>query len=230
MFRKAKLSIVAIVLLFTASQAHAALDKYFTTSGHILPGEEWNNVFIHNDGTIVDMLGGNVDGIAPYDTSMINVIGGSINTLDALEFSVANISGGYVGVASAWDHAVVNFFDDASAGTIGARDFGTLNMIGGTADNVGAGDSGTLDLYGGIINRHLGASREAVINVYGYGFNYDPTAGNFDGGQLTGFWLDDTSFTIDLYGTETYSHINLIPEPTSLILLGLGSLVLIRKR
>lgn len=224
-----KLITILAVVLLVENSLYAIPDKIFTSSGHILPGEEYSNVSIYNDGTIVNMIGGNVDGIATYDASMVNVTGGSVNTLDALEFSIANIIGGSVG-ASAWDHAVVNFFDDASAGTIGARDFGTLNMIGGTADRLGAGDSGTLNLYGGTINESLGASREAVINIYGYGFNYDPNAGSRDGGQLTGFWLDYTPFTIDLYGIETYSHINLIPEPGSLILLSFGSLIIKRRR
>jgi hypothetical protein len=219
----------AAIMTCVCAQTMGA-DKTFYSSGQILPGEEWNNVYIYNDYTIVDMLGGIVDSIGTYDTSTVNVIDGSVNTLDALEFSIANISGGYVRGASAWDHAFVNFFDNASAVTIGAGDYGMLNMIGGTADNVGANESGTINLYGGIINRHLGASGESVLNVYGYGFVYDPTTGSFDGGQLTGFWLEGTPFTIDLYGTETYSHINLIPEPTTLLLFGFGFLALRRKR
>jgi hypothetical protein len=227
---KTKLSIILTILLFTATHLHAVpVDKIFTSSGQILPGEEWGNVYIYNNDTIVDMLGGFVDSMATFNASTLNVTGGTVSTLDTLEFSIANISGGYVHGASALDHAVVNFSDNANAVTIGAIGFGTLNMIGGTADNVGANESGTLNLYGGIIEDSLGASRSAVINIYGYGFNYDPTAGSFDGGQLTGFWLDGTPFTTDLYGTETYSHINFIPEPMTFLLFAIGGLLL-RKR
>ena len=223
--------IIPAIILFMACQLYAVPeDKIFTSSGQILPGEEWGNVYIYNDDTIADMLGGLVDGIGTYDASMVNVIDGSVNTLEGHEFSTANISGGYVYGAHALDHSVVNFSGDASSVTIGAGDFGTLNMTGGIADNVGASYSGTLNLYGGIIEDSLGASREAVINVYGYGFVYDPTAGSFDAGQLTGFWLDDTPFTIDLYGVETYSHINLVPEPATVLLVSLGSLMLRRYR
>lgn len=219
-----------LIMLVVPCQLQAYPDKDFYSSGEINDGDYWNNVFIYNDDTIVDMLGGDVDSIGTYDSSTVNVTGGQVNTLDALEFSSANISGGFVYGASAWDHAIVNFFGNASAGTIGSGDFGTLNMIGGTADIVGANYSGTLNLYGGIVNDSLGASGESTVNLYGYSFYYDPTAGSFDGGQLTGFWLDDTPFTIDLYGAGTYSHINLVPEPSTLLLFGLGILGLRRKR
>ncbi len=103
-------------------------------------------------------------------------------------------------------------------------------MMGGTAEYLGAIDSGTVNIYGGLITESLGAWNDAVVNIYGYDFNYDPMGGSRDGGQLTGFWLDSTAFIIDLYGTDTYSHINLIPEPCSLLLLALGCLFLKRKK
>ena len=60
--------IVPAVILFTAPQLQAVTEnKTFTSSGQILPGEEWNNVYIYNDDTVVDMLGGGADGIGTYD-------------------------------------------------------------------------------------------------------------------------------------------------------------------
>jgi hypothetical protein len=226
-----QLLIIVAVILFTASGLYAGpTDKIFTSSGQILTGEEWANVFVYNDTTVVDMNGGLVDSIGTYNASMVNVTGGLVSTLDAHELSIANISGGYVYGAHAGDHAVVNFSGDAIAVRLGAgSDFGTVNMSGGFTQYVGAGDSGTINLYGGVITKSLGAVDSAIVNIYSYG-NYDPTAGNYDGGQLIGSWLDDTPFTIDLNGSETFSHINLIPEPGSLILLATGSMFLKRKR
>ncbi|MHC4705729.1 MAG: hypothetical protein ACYS8I_01410, partial [Planctomycetota bacterium] len=59
----------AVIVPLTSGQAHALLDKTFTSSGQILPGEEWNSVHIYNDDTVVDMLGGFVEGMATYDAS-----------------------------------------------------------------------------------------------------------------------------------------------------------------
>jgi hypothetical protein len=202
-------SFIALILLCTISTVNAVEDRIFTTSGQILDGEEWGNVYIYNDDTIVDMLGGLVDGIATYDASTLNITDGSVSTLDALEFSTANVSGGSVYSVSAWDYTTVNLSGDGSITSLGARVSGTINMMGGIAEYLGAIDSGTINIYGGLITESLGAWNNTVVNIYGYDFNYDPTGGSLDGGQLTGFWPDSTVFIIDLYGTETYSHINL---------------------
>ncbi len=54
--------LVFVILLLSAPLAQALpVDKDFTSSGQILPGEEWNNVSIYNDATIVDMLGLNLN-------------------------------------------------------------------------------------------------------------------------------------------------------------------------
>ena len=220
----------AVILFFTASELTAVEDKIFTSSGQILDGEVWNNVSIYNDDTIVDMLGGDVDGIGTYDASTVNVTGGHVMTLSALEFSTANISYGFVYGLIASDHSIVNLFGNADLFAPLVRNFGTLNMTGGTVDHLGAIDSGIINLYGGIISDRLISSDSSVVNIYGYDLLKTNTGGKYDYGQVSGFWADGTSFTIDLNGFETYSHINLIPEPYSLILLGLGGLILRRRR
>jgi len=226
-----KILIILAVVLFAGNGLYAVpVDKIFTSSGQILPGEEWENVFIYNDGTIVNMIGGDVDGIATYDASMVNVTGGHVNTLDSLEFSIANISGGYVYGASAWSHAIINFSGNASAVNIGARDYGTLNMIGGTTNYIGAIDSGILNLHGGLVTDSLGVQDFSIVNIYGYDLVKTSIGGRYGYGRVYGFWLDDTPFTIDLNSSDTYSRINLIPEPSSLIFLTFGSLILKRRR
>lgn len=228
---KTKLSIIVAVILFAGNGLYAVpTDKIFTSSGHILPGEEWANVFIYNDGTLVNMLGGDVDSIGTYDASMVNVTGGSVSTLDALEFSIANITGGYAYSVFTRYNSTVNFSGNANSVSLGVVDSGIVNMAGGTTTYLRAGNISSINLYGGIVSEYLNAWDSATVNIYGYGFNYDPSAGSWDGGQLTGFWLDDTPFTIDLYDAQTYNHINLIPEPATVLLMSLGSLILRRRR
>ncbi|GAI94755.1 unnamed protein product, partial [marine sediment metagenome] len=172
-------------------------------------GEEWYNVFIYNDDTVVDMLGGYVAEMGSYDASTVNVTAGHVSRLDAWEFSTANVSGGEVGALWACDSGTVKVFPNATLFRLDASGSGTAYMSGGTTEYVGAGDSGVINLYGGAITDWLCAQDSSTINIYGYGFTYDPLAGSRDGGRLSGFWLDSTAFIIDLYGTETYSHINL---------------------
>jgi len=224
------LAMMSVVILWTAVPVYAEGAKTFTSSGQILPDERWSNVRIYNDDTVVDMLGGHVDKMATYDYSILNVIDGDISTLNAHEFSTANVSGGYVCGLDACGNSTVGFSDAAAALSLVACDSGTVNMTNGTTEYLRAGDSGIINLYGGLVTNCLDAWDSATINTYGYGFNYDPIAGSWDGGQLRGFWLDDTRFTIDLYGIETYSHINLIPEPSTLLFFALGFVALRRKR
>ncbi len=223
--------IIWMAVLVWVCPAQGVLDeKTFTSSGQILPGEEWNSVYVYNDDTVVDMLGGFVEGLGSYDASTVNVTGGSINGLNAHELSTANVSGGSHGTLEAWDSATVKVFPGATLFRLNGSGYGTGYMTGGTTEYVGAGDSSVINLYGGVISDWLAAGGSSTINIYGYSFAYDPMGGTRDGGQLTGFWLDDTPFTIDFYGTQTYSHINLIPEPSTLLLLGLGAVFLRRKR
>lgn len=222
---------IVLAVVFATVKVYALEDKIFTSSGQILPGEEWENVYIYNDDTIVDMLGGTVlDYIATYDSSNLNVTGGDVMGIYAFDNSVATVSGGGLWGIHALDYATVNFSGNAETKGLGAESFGTVNMIGGIVEHIGASESGKVNLYGGTVTDFLGASDFAIVNIYGYDFTYDPMGGDLDGGQLTGFWLDSTPFTIDLYGVETYSHINLIPEPGSLILFLIGSLFLRRRR
>jgi hypothetical protein len=232
MVTKKILTILAVVL-FSGSGLYAVPvgHKDFYSSGHILPGEEWTTVDIYNDNTIVNMLGGFVDQMQTFDSSMVNIAGGQIYSLYTRESSAANIFGGSVGGVMTWDHATTNLYEGGTVFSLGARgQSGVVNMTGGNVEYLGAIESGILNLYGGLVTNSLGAWDFSVVNIYGYGFDYDPYAGSKDGGQLTGFWLDDTAFSIDLYGLGTYSHINLIPEPSSLILFALGALLIKRKR
>lgn len=227
MFRKKLLKILAVVL-FAGNGLYAVPNKIFTSSGYIFPGEVWNTVSIYNDDTVVTMLGGMSDFISTYDRSTLNAIYGQAG-VGAFDYSVINIYGGTHWEVFASGHGTVNFSSDSVSEGLGASGFGTANMFGGAVEHVGVNDSGTVNLYGGIITDFLGASRLSTVNIYGYGFNYDPLGGAYDGGRVTGFWFDNTSFSIDLYGGETYSHINLIPEPTTFVLLVIGGMLL-RKR
>ncbi|MHC4499398.1 MAG: PEP-CTERM sorting domain-containing protein [Planctomycetota bacterium] len=222
--------IITVVVACAASEVLAVGDKAFTSSGQILAGEEWDSVSIYNDDTVVDMLGGTVDSIGTYDASTLKVFAGYVSTLDALEYSTVNISAGFVYGLVVSNQAVASFSDAADLFAPRARHFGTINMTGGTVDHLGAIDSGTINLYGGIIADYLVALDSAAVNIYGHDLLKTASGGAYGYGQASGFWLNDTTFTIDLNDAETYDHINLIPEPSSLALLALGSLLLRRRR
>jgi hypothetical protein len=177
------------------------------------------------------MLGGFVDQMQTNDSSMLNVAGGKIYTIYTRDYSSANIFGGNVSSVMTWDYATTNLYDGGTVFSLGARgQSGVVNMTGGTTEYLRAGESGIINLYGGVVTNFLDAWDFAIVNIYGYGFDYDPYTGKWIGGQLRGFWFDNIAFSIDLYDAHTYEHINLIPEPASLMLFSLGVLLIRRNR
>lgn len=89
-------------------------------------------------------------------------------------------------------------------------------------------DNSIVNIHGGTLNYYLWAAENSVINLYAYDVTYHPTGGDYDPQWewIEGRYLDDDSyFSFDL-GQDTFSHITVVPEPTTLLLLALGALFL----
>lgn len=240
---------IGIAVLIISGFTTAAENRYFYESGKIVAGEEWLNVYVYNDSSVVDMTGGIVNiNMESYDASILNISGGNITETVVHDSSILNFSNGYFvqlwsvneGTANilggdlinmgTYDTARINLYSGNTSGIAWINGESVFSMYDGTIDRIGVNDASIVNLRGGQITSWLGGGSDSVINIYGHDLIYDPIGGAFDGGQLRGFYLDNTEFTIDLYDIETYSHINLIPEPSSLLLLCFGSLILRRKR
>jgi hypothetical protein len=79
----------------------------------------------------------------------------------------------------------------------------------------------TINLFGGSITDCIKFGN--IINVFGYDLAKTDTGGTYGHGQITGFWQDGLQFTIDLYADDSYSRLNLIPEPASFGMIILGA-------
>jgi len=153
------------------------------------------------------------------DSSAVNVLGGSIGHLNARDNSIVTLSSGQIG------------FD------LFARDSSMVTVSGGAiGDNLHAQNSAIITVSGGSIGERIIATGGGKITFKGRDFaiNGQPVnfgtfdTGNYDWveGWLTGILENgsilDNEFRIELDN----SSITLVPEPSTLLLLGLGGLML----
>ena len=225
MKRRIKISAVLTMVLAMSVCTFGAENKVFTESGEILEGEVWNMVDIFGDDTIVDMFGGSADYISTFDSSTFNMTAGNTE-VGAFDTSTVNLFGGNLSGAIAWDNAEVNLFDCDYSRDLSVDGSGIANMRGGNVEYLSAGGAGILNLFGGSVIDSLGAWESSLVNVHGYDLAKTTIGGLYGYGQVSGFWMDNTPFTIDFYNAQTNSHVNLIPEPGTLILLGFGVIIM----
>jgi len=168
-----------------------------------------------------------------YDFSELNVIDGYAYATLSMDSSAVNIRGGEV----MYPHSHNSSTTTVSGGecySIIAHDSSAVNLTGGDVTYLAAFNSSTVDLTGGTLT-NLSGYDSSVINIYGSDFFVSNTGGNRGNGYITGNWLNGTPFNISIYnnpayGDNTISHINLVPEPATLLLLGIGGFMLRRKR
>lgn len=112
-------------------------------------------------------------------------------------------------------------------GTLGSSRF---SMFGGTMDILLGRYDSIVNIHGGDISS-AGLAENAVMNLYAYDVVYHPTDGGDDWstGWLEGkYYATDEYFTFD-FSTYDASRLNIIPEPSTLLLLALGGLLLMKR-
>jgi len=159
-----------------------------------------------------------------------------------------------VGTCSAkgalWYSSGYNTFTDSDpqGEEIFVENDAVLDFLSGNATGLRVIHTATANIHGGSITYDLYTSQDSVSNVYlvdleiltsahnsivnfyAYDVVFYGTGGINNEGYMTGtFYQDDAGFAIDFWNAETISHINIVPEPATLLLLGFGGLLL-RKR
>jgi hypothetical protein len=121
-----------------------------------------------------------------------------------------DIFGGTIGRLAAYDTTVTDWYD-GSMNTLWTRENSIVNIFGGLLDRFDPGENG-------------------LVNLYAYDVVHHTTGGYWDGGWIEGRYLvDDSYFNFDIPGEFAVSHINIVPEPSTLVLISLG-LLFLRKR
>jgi len=196
------------------------------------------------DSSVITISGGSIDGgLRAWDNSRVTISGGTVNGgLGAYNSSEMTISGGSIDSGLNVTHSsIVN----VSGGTIGglfAFHSSIVNISGGTIDGyLTACDSSVITLSGGSIDRYgyLIAWPNSMITFMGNDFainGIDVGYGEFDTGgkdwvygTLTGT-LASGDYLDNEFRIYSGSRIVLVPEPATPLLLGLGVVMLHRKR
>ncbi len=115
-----------------------------------------------------------------------------------------------------------------STGRLTANDTTYTNWHDGSMTRLWALDDSIINIFGGDLD-FLWAAEDSLVNLCAYDVEIKTTGGFYDQGYVTGtFYSNDIPFYFDL-SQDSYLHINVIPEPSSLFLLSLGGLFLRRK-
>ena len=200
----------------------------------------------------MNISGGSVDGwVQSLGSSTVNLSGGFVGEFITADSSIGNITldgeaRRIVSTASSeiniWagihlglqvkDSSEANIFGGEISDITRVYDSSTINITGGIFSTLEIHSTATANLYGGALDtlQVVDDDKADVVNVYGYDLAKTPSGGSNGDGIVTGFWNDGTPFQIDLYNPNTYPHINLVPEPTSLSLLTLTTLAFLIKR
>jgi len=127
-------------------------------------------------------------------------------------------------------------YNDATATMFGGDvfkfelfDVTIVDIFDGALTDLRLHDNSIGNLYGGNLDR-LGITEAGLLNLYAYDVTYHETGGYYDRGWIGGTYIDSRFyFNFDFVEPGTFSHINIVPEPTTLLLVALGGLLVMKR-
>ena len=246
---KKLISLFVIPILITCSVAIAGVDVYWDDGEthtidddtHWLDTIRLDSNVENSPGTHLNITGdGYVSSLITYNNSTATINCNIVNSIDARGNSTINL-------IQAWN----------SLKTC-ARDNATINISGGTIGSIYATDSSTIYMSGGTTQSSIAVRQDAVLYLDGTNFSmknsegdiislsygdklsdytgcYDDGTGLYYYGTIWGDFADGgfVCSKFRIYNTGDYegvADIIIIPEPATLALLGIGGVLIRRKK
>ena len=160
-----------------------------------------------------NISGGEFDYFGTYDTSILNMTGGSVVDSGFKGSSQITMSGGYISGLFLQENATMNFSN------------GEIRWFGIYHDATATFSGGSIEII---------SSRQDSDLTKHITFVADLDSIDLTGNLLTGNWLDGSGFSVTLLDQTgydpVYSNINVIPEPATVLLFGLGAIGLHRRK
>ena len=193
-----------------------ALLSYQTSTINISGGNALSTQITATGSSTINFIDGYMDSaiITATDTSTVNLssVGAYAKQIEAYARATVNFDTGFANDLYAYSFSTINIAG-GGVGLLVGDDFSTVNITAGEVFEVYALLYNITNISGGGPFLHLSAQHSAVVNIYGYGFNYNPVRN-----ILTGFWQDSTPFYMSFEDDTTYDHVNLHttnPEPAT---------------
>ena len=164
--------------------------------------------------TIVNLV---ADGVARsvvllYDNSIFNIAGGRVDSF-----------------IYAYNNGQVNVSDGNIWSSLSACNNTVLTISGGWIEVVELFDDNQTLMTGGSIGETVDVFDDSILTIEGTGFNYPYGTIADPEGILTGTFFNGDPIDIGFYVHDNASIV-LVPEPATLLLLGLGGLILRRRK
>jgi hypothetical protein len=189
-------------------------------------------------GTTLDIVvGGKIrEDCLAFENSKVNLLGGEITgNLFVSDNCRAVVYGGSIGE---FLHSHSNSWVTVLGGVVGtevdAFDNSRIDISGGIFSYVRSDGYGQLNISGGIFSNELRATQDSIMTIYGTDFAIDGISVGYGpitaaSGVLTGTLASGELINNDFYVFEN-ADIILVPEPGTVLLLGLGALAISPRR